>query len=540
MRTRTDELGMTGDSSVRELGRPSSSLEYHASGVKQPPLPPASLRGAVHRLVVRNGLVGVGARAVTLAVGLAMTPYLLDRLGLERFGVWALASIVTGSLGLVDLGVRRALVKHVAETLAAGDREALSSLLSSALALYAALAAAIFALVVVLVPEVTRLLELPPSLRAESRYVFLVTGLCLALGTALAAFPALCDGMQRMDVTNGLGVVWLFLGAGATVWAVESGLGLRGVALAQLGSLGGFYVSTVPASLRLLGRIPISPRRVRGGVLTSLLGFGFRVHASEVAGLAARHLDKLLLSRWAGLGYVTSYEIGLKLTANAASLADYLGLGLLPAASHLAATTEARDLSPDYLRALRALLTAVLPLFFFLLLAADDLLLAWLGDTAPPNAASFARLLASGYLFAAIGSMMSEVSQGLGAATLVLRYAVLQLGLNLGLSLALLAWLGPFGAALGTTSALVLGSLYLARRLHRLLAVPSHLLTEALGLPIASGAAATLFTALTRSRLAPPLDRASALRALALEALVFFVFYVLACRIRALRDEPLR
>jgi O-antigen/teichoic acid export membrane protein len=492
---------------------------------------PAESAGAIHRLVLRNGLFGVGARAVTLVVGLVMTPYLLDRLGSDRFAIWALASVVTGSLGLLDFGIRRALIKHVAGALASGHREHLSSLLSSALALHVALAAVLGVVTMPLIPLAIRVLDIPMPLQSEARTVFAIVVLSLLVGTALTAFPALCDGMQRMDVTNSLGVLWLFLGAGATVVAVERGYGLSGVAAVQLASIAGFHLSTVPASRWLLGSMPLSAREIRRDVVVSLLAFGWKVHASSLAAVVARHLDKLLLSRWVSLAFVTSYELGLKLSGNAATLTEYLVAGLLPAASHLAASTERRDLSQDYERALRFLVTIGLPLFVFIFLEADHLLLAWLGAERPLVATGFARILAVGYAFAAIGGAMSLVCQGLGAPETVLRFAVLQLVLNVGASIALLLWIGPFGAALGTSIAFAVSAAYLTRQLHHLLATPIRSVTQAFVWPACAVAVAALAANYAGNRFAPPVDRWTALEGLAIEGLVFVLAYSLVWRV---------
>ena len=61
--------------------------------------------------LVRNALFGSGGRVITLAVGLIMTPYLLVRLGTDRFGVWALVTVVTGAVGLLDFSLKNAFDK---------------------------------------------------------------------------------------------------------------------------------------------------------------------------------------------------------------------------------------------------------------------------------------------------------------------------------------------------------------------------------------------------------------------------------------------
>ena len=136
-----------------------------------------------------------------------------------------------------------------------------------------------------------------------------------------------------MDVTNSLGVAALLIGATLTVIAVEIGMGVRGVALAQLAGIALFHAGTVFAARRLADAIGISPRRVSRAWLSRMLPFGIKLHISSTCGIVNRQLDKFLLSRWAGLGFVTSYEIALRVAGNAGTFQPFLAAALLPPAA---------------------------------------------------------------------------------------------------------------------------------------------------------------------------------------------------------------
>src|SRR5262245_2539861 len=58
--------------------------------------------------------LGYGFPAMVAVVGLVLTPFLLNRLGVATFGQWLIVGQVLGLLGLLDLGVTAILAREVA------------------------------------------------------------------------------------------------------------------------------------------------------------------------------------------------------------------------------------------------------------------------------------------------------------------------------------------------------------------------------------------------------------------------------------------
>src|SRR5690349_6169557 len=72
------------------------------------------------RAMARNTTWNMVGQVVPLLVAAILIPMLIRRLGVDRFGVLALAWTLVGYFGLFDLGLGRALTKVVSEALAGG------------------------------------------------------------------------------------------------------------------------------------------------------------------------------------------------------------------------------------------------------------------------------------------------------------------------------------------------------------------------------------------------------------------------------------
>jgi len=65
--------------------------------------------------IKRNAISGIYRFAILTVVYFLTYPYMLHHLGTERFGMWALALVVSQSLGTQDLGISGALMRFIPE-----------------------------------------------------------------------------------------------------------------------------------------------------------------------------------------------------------------------------------------------------------------------------------------------------------------------------------------------------------------------------------------------------------------------------------------
>jgi O-antigen/teichoic acid export membrane protein len=479
-------------------------------------------------LVLRNAVVGGIARVVTLAVGLGLTSYLVSRLGVDRFGVWALVSVITGFIGLFDLGLKTSFVKFLAEVQARGDAEATRAILSTGFFSYVVFGALVGAALLAAPEGLLDALRIPLALRAEAHATFLIGAAGFVVSAVLAVFPAVCDARQRMDLMHALGLVCLVFGAGLTVAAVEAGFGLRGVALAQLASIVLFYSLSITLARRMIGPFGLSLRRVSPAWLRRLFPFGLKLYVSSICDTVNRQLDKLLFSRWLGLPFVTSYELALRLVSNAGSPQQFLAAALLPATSHLRATGEDERLVRMYREGTRWLALVGVPPFAFVALNGSAIMMAWIGrvDT---MAVAVILVLTAGYLINTLTNAAAFICQGIGRPDIQAAQSALQLALNVVLSITLFWTIGPLGAPLGTTLALIIGAAYFARQIHALLGLSTRALVgETLLGPLAAAAVAAAAAAAATARMSVA-TRGEALLEILASGVVLTVVYGATC-----------
>src|ERR1700686_736360 len=88
------------------------------------------------RRLFKNILGSWMGLGTSMLVGFFLTPLILHRLGNAGFGLWVLTTTLTGYYGMLDFGLRSAIVRYVARDASRGDWDGVSKTASTTFFLY--------------------------------------------------------------------------------------------------------------------------------------------------------------------------------------------------------------------------------------------------------------------------------------------------------------------------------------------------------------------------------------------------------------------
>jgi O-antigen/teichoic acid export membrane protein len=421
-------------------------------------LSPFEIRG---RLLVRNGLLTLGAQALPLVVGLVCVPFLLHGLGAERFGLFVFSWTLTGTLSVLDLGLAVAVTKLLAEGLGRGDRGVVPAILRPTLITHAVLGVLGAGLVSLIAPAlVTRFLHVSPAVHGEAILAFRVAGFSLPLLLLLNTSRAALDAAQRFDISamvRGLSGSLTFLVPLAGV-ALNFSLPLifGGLLVARILLLAGVFT----ASGRVFGLFEgWSPARTTG--LRRLFGFGGWIAAATAAGIFLAYGDRYVVGHSLTMADVAYYGVALELISRLGVIAGTVAAVLLPASSTLGGAGNTSRLALLFGRSVKYAALTTVPVFMLLAVFASDLLVVWLGPTAAGRSAPVLRVLTVGAASQVLAVIPGSIVQGIGRPDIVAKFYLLETPLYL----AALWWLtrtaGIMGAATAWSARLTLDGLLL-------------------------------------------------------------------------------
>jgi O-antigen/teichoic acid export membrane protein len=400
--------------------------------------------------LVRNTLAnGVGSVAGIL-VGLLLTPFLIHRLGLDAFGVWALALTLTfagGYASLSELGIEGATVRYVAESSADRDLAALNRAVCTSLAVFCAIGLVLAPIVVALAHPLVLLFGVPHHLQDAATACFALVGAQLAFELPARAFVAVLEGAQQFIVYQTVELGRTLLQAALYVIVVLRGWGIAGLggalAVSSLAALIAYWI----LAHRAVAGLRASPFGASRAELARLARFGGGVFALRLVSTVYNQMDKLIVGIALGPRPVGLYEIANRVNLGAATISSASVSALVPAAASL--RREAALLRDMFVRGSCYATAVSLPFAVAVLIFAKPLLLSWIGPSAVPAVAAV-RLFAAYEILQMVNNVGSTMLYGLGRIRFPLVVNTTATLANLGLSIALVYPLGFSGVIVGT------------------------------------------------------------------------------------------
>jgi len=393
--------------------------------------------------------------AVSMVVVFLMTPYIIGQLGMETFGLWSLIFAVIGIFGLLDFGFATAAVKTVAETTGAGDEAGRNSVLASLLLLYTLIGLLSLLLVMTLAAPAADWFDLTESQHDMFLPVIWILGLAVSLNFPASLFKATLSGAGRMHVVNAVELVMVLVNAGLVYILLEAGHGITGLAISTALTMVGTSLALIPLAYRLLPGFSLSWRLMSLQNIRPLLSFSAYAFLANVAVLVILRLDPVVIKLFLPLSAVALYAVAAKVSEYTFLLNKQFSNALMPLVSQLHGRGDHEAIRRIMTDGTRFLLALAVPGIGLLYYYSPAFIQLWLGAEFAVSA-DLLRILLLALIPVTLQLNAANILGMTGQHRFLAIAMLVSAGLNLLLSMALIAAFGLPGAALGTLAAVLL------------------------------------------------------------------------------------
>jgi O-antigen/teichoic acid export membrane protein len=455
-------------------------------------------------------------------VNLLATPYIVIRLGLHDFGIWAITVAIAQYTGLFDLGACRAVGRYVALFHARGDMQNERSAIGVCLTALIGWSGVLYAIPLLIPGFLNQILHTRDVALAQFLVWSAVTVLiCAQLGRALA-FGSF--GRGRYVAANvGLAVLAVAQTVGGVV-ALAGSPTLRGFALGTAVGAGAGLCVLVVAILCDERRIVIG--RPKAALAREIMAYGIKLQLQGGADVVMFQSGKLIAGIVIGPAAAGAYELGSRLALGAQSFGSAASGVLNVHFTRAYALGGKADILHQYSRLTRR--NAAVAIFLPLLLCATSFSVVplWLGERHDAVVLVLAALAPGIAVNGATGvctaSMLAMGRTGILGATAIAAAAIpVAVALPLGQAFGFNGIAAAFGC--GIVVANLLAVWFLQFRMG--ISTMREYLCAIRG-PFALGIVATS-AALPIGIIAMPHDRASALIPFLLSSAVFCTIYAI-------------
>ena len=279
----------------------------------------------------KNTLWNIAGNAVPLVIGAVTIPLLIQRLGIERFGILTLLWTIIGYFSLFDFGIGRAITQQVAAYVAEQQHDKIPSTIKAGLE---------FTILTGMLGMVILLLGAYPlshrglSISAELHHEVFVSLIIAAIGIPFATFSSgqrgALEGYESFQASN---LARMFLGISIFLFPFIAFV-LHGPSLVfiTLWLVGARIISCLLLTW-LVGRLPSGKFwrvKIAPGTRKRLFSFGAWMAITNLVSPLLVNADRFVVSFLMGAAMVAYYTVPLEFLVRLLILPGALGTSLLP------------------------------------------------------------------------------------------------------------------------------------------------------------------------------------------------------------------
>jgi len=404
---------------------------------------------------VSRTIQGVAANwmafAVSAAVAFFLSPFVVHHLGNATYGVWILVTSTTAYLGLLDLGLRGAVIRFISSHHARAEYEECCHALSVAFWFRVASSVLILAVSLLLAFEIGAWFRIDPNMLSAARIAVGLTGLTFAVTLTGGIFGAALAALQRFDLISAVGIGQVLLNAGGTVWLLRHGYSIVALAILQFTLALVANIIMRALSLRVFPSLRIRLGKPDPAMLRKMTSYSIYMFILSVTGQVIYYTDNVVVGAFRSAEAVALYAIGGRLLEYLRQPTAALAQTFMPLASSLEALSEKESLRQLLILGTRITLLVFWPLGLMLLIRGPRFIGLWMGPEYAETSGTVLRILLIGTMFQSANHGSSNIIFGMGKHRRLAFWQIGEAVANLGLSIFLIRRIGIYGVAWGTT-----------------------------------------------------------------------------------------
>lgn len=387
---------------------------------------------------------------------MAATPYVVHKLGIEGYGVYALLTGLVGYYALIDLGLAHGIIRFVAHYRAIGRGDDISRLVNSALFVYILLGGAVTGLLLIFVEDILRVLNTPDLYWNDAIVGLSVCAIGFFFTFLSGVFSGLLMGVQRYDLTSKLSAGSNLVMIVIIVLALVQGGGLLEITVITAC----FAIATFLLYWFVAVRVVPDWKpslRFHFGIFRELFDFSGYLFVSRLSDLFHQYFLRFLLGALLGPSAVTHYTVALKLIGALGGFFTQAFSVLFPFASELRAKDRTDSLRQVYLAASKVFCSLSFPFMITLAIFARPVLEVWINAEIAQQASVILSLLSVSSLLGSLTTVSNHIVMGMGNSRIIAVFSFATLAVLVFVTPALTKQFGLTGTGLAMIAASIPG-----------------------------------------------------------------------------------
>lgn len=398
--------------------------------------------------IIKNALANSVGFAVEAIIAFCMLPYIIHRIGESSYGIWALTLSVTGYMGILNLGLRPAVNKYVAQYNALGENGKIRDLVQASLFSYMICGFIIIVLSGLLSVYCNQLFNIPHEYQDVASVLILLVGSQMAIGLIAVIYGGVISGLQRYEINNGIEIAVMLSRTAIIVGLLDRYPHIYTIAIANFCMVVAGHIATVVIAREIadIKKIKLFRMPTREVIIT-IFSFSMITFVIGIVGRIMSYVDSMIIASMLTTTAVTYYTVGSRLVKYTKNLIEVLVNVIAPATSALNAKNN-ENIKAVYLYSSKVCCLICFPILSFLIIQGNEFLMLWIGEVYPDSYMVMCILSIGGFiLFPQLNTI--PILYGLAKHKIIMWLSIVEGILSVSLSIFLCSYYGVIGIAIG-------------------------------------------------------------------------------------------
>lgn len=411
--------------------------------------------------VIKNTYYHFLSQIIGFIFPFLLVPFIIKHIGEAEFGIYALSYGFIGAFTLLDLGISTSYIKFISEYYNRQEFDNLNRTINTGMLFYFIFTILFCILGFLFSSFILSVIKIPHGLYDKGLFAIRICLLIFVVATNSYMFISVLTSLQKLYVNSIIGIIVGILNFVGIIFTLSFGYGLYGLLIVQfftacLSTLLGFMLAK-----RSMPQMSFGLKYIKWDFFKKMSGFGLQMQVSKTSSFLSEKYDEFLLGVFSSLNSVTYFNLAGRIVRLGRFLPIQLFQQVAPVAAELNAKEEKDKLNQLFSDTSKYLTLVALPLFIYIFLFADLILVTWIGTDYKATVFLLRILVVGQIVNLTISAPGNAIIPNIGIPKYLMREGLIMLVINLFLSYILIRYYDIVGAAIGNSVSMVIGSVYM-------------------------------------------------------------------------------
>ena len=358
-----------------------------------------------------------------VAIGIVFTPFIVRKLTIEGYGIYALLTSLIGYYGLLDLGLGDGVTKFVAEYKAKSDWDGVIKSINTAILVQIILGVIGSGVLVIFAEAILRLLKVSEVFFqvAQQGIYFVAVGFFFTMLSG--TFSAALKGLQNYEEVSKINVFMNFALNVLLVVVLYLNGGLReAIILSVLYSVTSFLLYW-----RIINKVIFGYKFswvLEKGRIKSIFNYSGFLFLSRLSSTFSVYIVRFVIGFFLGPAFVAFYFIPSKVSQICGGLLGSLFNVVFPYSSELGAVKDLEKIQRVFIKTTKLFASVSIPIFLTLAVFAGPVLNLWMGPEFAQKGWVVLGILSFSSILGSITTVPNLITMGLGESKLISTFSI--------------------------------------------------------------------------------------------------------------------